>query len=127
MISRSASPAETGQLIAPLAVSLPDIDGVRFAVTGLTTLVGHSGLHVVAVGLTERFYRHQFGFSWWIRDAAGDWHVADAREPDLVGQVHALTLPVAPALISPGEMVELLVSGPRTSVRAEVPVHLMDN
>ena len=46
------------ELFAPLATILPDLDGTRFALAGLSLTAGHSYLHVVASGLpklAERF------------------------------------------------------------------------
>ena len=72
-------------MFAPLADILPEVDGAQFALAGLSTAAGESHLHVVSCGmpqLADRFaHNWQPGFSWWLRDGAGNWHVATAGEP----------------------------------------------
>ena len=72
-------------MFAPLACVLPDVDGARFALTGLNTAAGESHLHVISSGMPQLAGRFQWdwtpGFSWWLKDTAGNWHVAMAGEP----------------------------------------------
>src|SRR5271170_6140644 len=78
-------PAAGPEVFAPLASVLPDVDGARFALAGLSMAAGESHLHVVSSGmprLAEWFaYNWAPGFSWWVRDGAGNWHVAKAGQP----------------------------------------------
>ena len=108
---------------APLGVILPDADGTRFALAGLTFAGGESDLHVVASGGPDP------GFSWWVRDDAGSWHVARETgrsevSPGLAGgsgwEVGWLRL--TPPLRGCPEAIEVVVTGPATRVRAVVPV-----
>jgi hypothetical protein len=119
------------ELAAPLAVSLPAADGTRFAVAGLTTMAGHSTLHVLATGPMAQagpWFYDQFGCSWWIRDGAGGWHVALARDPDFLADDDvALALTVTPPLTAADGTVQLVVTGASTRVRATVPLRLADN
>ena len=79
VIAQRPAPETGPELFAPLATILPDLDGTRFALAGLSLTAGHSYLHVVASGLpklAERFgpgWRP--GFSWWVQDGAGHWHL----------------------------------------------------
>jgi hypothetical protein len=72
-------------VFAPLACVLPDIDGAQFALAGLSTAGGESCLHVVGQGMAPLADRYAWnwtpGFSWWLRDSTGNWHVAAAGEP----------------------------------------------
>jgi hypothetical protein len=124
-----AEPAGQGpDWFAPLAVILPDVDGARFALAGLTHAEGESHLHVVASGGPERAAPGwDPGYSWWVRDDVGTWHVARetvrsqgslARGPGWDVRWLRLT----PPLRSCPEAIEVVVTGPATRVRAVVPV-----
>lgn len=71
-------------MCAPLGRLLPDVDGARLALAGLSTAAGESYLHVITSGLPRLARRYQWdwtpGVSWWLRDSAGNWHVATADE-----------------------------------------------
>jgi hypothetical protein len=64
------------EVFARLATVLPDVDGARFALAGLSAAAGESHLHVVSSGLPEltgRLARNWApGFSWWLRELARD-------------------------------------------------------
>jgi hypothetical protein len=119
-----AAPESRGpDWFAPLGVILPDADGTRFALAGLTFAGGESDLHVVASGGPDP------GFSWWVRDDAGSWHVARETgrsevSPGLAGgsgwEVGWLRL--TPPLRGCPEAIEVVVTGPATRVRAVAPV-----
>ena len=82
-LAAPSGPAGGPEVFVPLADVLPDVDGARFALAGLSTAAGESHLHVVSSGmprLAEWFgYDWTPGFSWWVRDGAGNWHVAMGR------------------------------------------------
>jgi hypothetical protein len=120
-------PAGGPEVFVPLAGILPDIYGARFALAGLSAVAGESHLHVVGSGvpeLTGRFARNWTpGFSWWLRDDAGNWHVATADEPDTFGNgLRAFRLRLTPPLAAVPDTVEVVVTGPATRVRATVPI-----
>lgn len=127
VIKDGVAAEEADDLITPLAAPLSDIDGVRFAVAGLTTMAGRSILHLVASGsMTSAgpwFYGRYFGCSWWVKDTAGNWHVAaTARDPDfLADDDAALVLTLSPPLTSPHEALELVVTGATTRVHVKLP------
>lgn len=115
------------EVFTPLATILPDIEGTRFALAGLSTAAGQSYLHVAASGLaelTERFTRHWSpGFSWWVRDSAGNWHVAVIAEPCARSAGEAdFRLRLVPPLAAPHDAIEVLVTGGSARIRAVVPV-----
>jgi hypothetical protein len=120
-------PAKVPEVFAPLPCILPDLDGARFALAGLSMAAGESHLHVVSSGmpqLADRF-AHDWtpGFSWWLRDGAGNWHVATAGEPStLGGGTQAFRLRLTPPLGAVPDAAEVVVTGPATRVRARVPI-----
>jgi hypothetical protein len=131
-------------LSAPLGRLLPDVDGARLALAGLSTAAGESYLHVISSGLPRLARRYQWdwtpGLSWWLRDSAGNWHVATADEfrvPDigtpaytLEDGMQVLWLRLTPPLalapggrrmegVSPGTA-EVIVTGITARVRAAI-------
>ena len=120
-------PADGPEVFAPLADILPDVDGARFALAGLSTAAGQSHLHVVSSGmpqLADRFaHNWKPGFSWWLRDGAGNWHVATAGEPWASWDgPQAFRLRLTPPLAAVPDAAEVVVTGPATRVRATVPI-----
>jgi hypothetical protein len=120
-------PAGGPEVFAPLAVVLPDLDGARFALAGLSMAAGESHLHVVSSGMPRlaKWFAYNWtpGFSWWVRDDAGNWHVAMAGEPCTSGDgLQAFQLRLTPPLAAIPDAAEVVVTGPATRVRATVPV-----
>jgi hypothetical protein len=117
------------EVFAPLGVILPGIDGTRFALAGLSSAAGQSHLHVVASGLRDAervdlpVRGWDLGFSWWLKDEAGLWHVATTEDPDWrAGGEGALRLRLTPPLTRAPDTVEVVVTGSSARVRAIVPV-----
>jgi hypothetical protein len=129
---------------AAIGVVLPALDGARFAVAGL-----HSGgpgtfMHVVAEGLRPVSRRPQralpgalgalgspweaapavdAGFSWWVRDDAGGWHLGAIEEVNPVGgREGLLRMALLPPLGHCTAALSLEVSGPAQQVTANLPV-----
>jgi hypothetical protein len=132
---------------AAIGVVLPALDGARFAVAGL-----HSGgpgtfLHVVAEGLRPMPRRParglpwapgapralgsaweaapavDAGFSWWVRDDAGGWHLGAIEEVNPVGGSEGLLrMSLLPPLGQCTAALSLEVSGPAQQVTAHLPV-----
>jgi hypothetical protein len=125
-----------GQLaaFAPLACVLPDVDGARFALAGWSTAAGESHLYVISSGMPQLAGRFAWnwtpGYSWWLRDSAGNWHVGSPGEPDTYGDgmsfysfgdgMQAFWLRLTPPLTAPLSAAEIVVTGPATQVRATV-------
>jgi hypothetical protein len=74
--------------------------------------------------LAERFaYDWTPGFSWWLRDGTGNWHVGTAAERCMLGDgMQAFGLRLAPPLAAVPDAAEVVVTGPATRVRAMVPI-----
>jgi hypothetical protein len=127
VIAQRPAPETGPELFAPLATILPDLDGTRFALAGLSLTAGESYLHVVASGLpnlAERFgpgWRP--GFSWWVRDGTGNWHlgVMAGRSDPSAGEAEFLLRLVPPLAVTPEE-IEVLVGASSAAVRAVMPV-----
>jgi hypothetical protein len=120
--------------VAPAALVLPELDGVRFILAGLRSDSDHTLLSVVALGLPPDGDRPPFGlpwiewFPWWLRDSAGQWHLAgvesyDTEENGLV----TLGLGVIPPLARPVTRLEVIISGRAARVRATVRVNWVDD
>ena len=121
------APADGPDTCAPLTCVLPDVDGARFALAGLSSVAGESHLHVISNGmrqLMDRFDRNWTpGFSWWLRDGAGNWHVATAGEPRwFLDGTQAFRLRLTPPLAAVPDAAEIVVTGPATRVRATIPI-----
>ena len=118
-------PADGPEVFAPLAQVLPDVDRAQFALAGLSTAAGESHLHVVSIGmpqLADRFAHNWTpGFSWWLKDGAGNWHVATPSGPcPSWDGVQAFRLRLIPPLAAVPDTAEVVVTGPATRVRAKV-------
>jgi hypothetical protein len=121
---------------AAIGVVLPTLDGARFAVAGLHSGVPGSFLHVVAEGLrplprrvlldpgrsSEGALFIDTGFSWWVRDDTGGWHLCALEEVNPVGMEGLLRMALLPPLGHPTTALTLEVSGPTQQVTATLPV-----
>jgi hypothetical protein len=114
---------------ASTGLVLPDVDGAQVAVTGLHTRGNQTFLHVVvgreqpvrlAVGAGP--LTHQ-GFCCWLRDDAGQWHVAVPGSwgsdgfREVTGSLHVL-----PPLGRDTTRVTLLASTLTGQVRTDMPL-----
>jgi hypothetical protein len=130
------APASAGEVYTPLACVLPDVDGARFALAGLSTIAGKTQLHVISSGMPRLAGWFQWdwapGFSWWLRDSAGNWHVGTPGEPDEYGDgmslytfgdgMQAFWLRLTPPLTAAPGPAEIVVTGPSARVCARVPL-----
>jgi hypothetical protein len=120
-------PADGPEVFAPLAAVLPEVDGAQFALAGLSTAPGESHLHVVCSDMpqvTGRFEHHWTpGFSWWLRDGAGNWYLATMDEQTTAGDgTKIFRLRLTPPLAAVPDAADVVVTGPATRVRARVPM-----
>jgi hypothetical protein len=120
-------PADGPEVFAPLAAVLPEVDGAQFALAGLSTAAGESHLHVVCSDMpqvTGRFEHHWTpGFSWWLRDGAGNWYLATMDEQTTAGDgTKIFRLRLTPPLAAVPDAADVVVTGPATRVRARVPM-----
>lgn len=126
---------------AAVGAVLPDIDGARFAVTGLHSALPGTFLHVVAEGLRALPPRPpgltwsptrsgnpaqatDTGFSWWVRDDAGGWHLAAFDELNPAGgRQGVLRMALLPPLTHHTTALALRVTGPTKQLAVNLPVH----
>ena len=127
---RSSADPPGPEWFAPAGPAAADTDGTRFAFAGLTWAAGKSILHVVAAGPPPRPAPHWYaGWSWWVRDGAGGWHLAAETDPDPhtgglasgPGTI-AFRLRLTPPLPARPDAIEVEVTGWRGSARTVVPV-----
>lgn len=131
LLAAPAGRPVTRTAAAPLAAVLPEVDGARFALAGLITGPAGSLLHVVAMGLAAPsgdvpvLDGLDQRFAWRLRTGGpgGRWHAAAARgyELGLHDEVR-LRLGVDPVLSPDDGDLEVAVTGPKTRMRARVPV-----
>jgi hypothetical protein len=120
-------PADGPEVFAPLAAVLPEVDGTQVALAGLSTAAGESHLHVACSDMpqvTGRFEHNRTpGFSWWLRDGAGNWHLATTDEQLTAGDgTQIFRLRLTPPLAAILDAAEVMVTGPATQVRATIPI-----
>ena len=120
----AAVPADGPEVFAPLADVLPSVDGARFALAGLSTAGGETHLHVVCSGMPQPAdWFGRLGFSWWLRDSEGNWHVGTVGEPSgSEDGTREFLVRLTPPLAAVPDVVEVVVTGRATRLRATVPV-----
>ena len=92
-------PSGTGSIGAVL----PEVDGARFVVAGARTGAQGAVLYVIARGLRTMTPSVQdTGFSWWVRDESGGWHLGVIQNWHLASDATALRLTLLPPL-RPGD------------------------
>jgi hypothetical protein len=110
------------QGVSSAAAVLPELDGARFVLAGLSSWERHATLLVFAWGWSHRprEFRPRQPFSWWARDDADRWHVARIGGHDAAaGTFHLeLTPPLHPAARS----LDVILTGREGRVTATLPL-----
>jgi hypothetical protein len=110
------------QGVSSAAAVLPELDGARFVLAGLSSWERHATLLVFAWGWSHRprEFRPRQPFSWWARDDADRWHVARIGGHDAAaGTFHLeLTPPLHPAARS----LDVILTGREGQVTATLPL-----
>ena len=119
-----AAPGRDG--CAGVAVALPELDGNRLSILGLTNSADGTILHMHAIGATCHAYygpaEQDFSPAIWIRDSGGRWHatrVSKYNEGDIT-----MRLEVVPLLSRATAWIEVLAAGQSAEVRATLPLRL---
>jgi hypothetical protein len=113
---------------AAIGVPLPDTGGARFAVAGLHSGPAGTHLHVVARGLRALPQRVQpgfegdAGFSWWLRDDAGGWHLGAIDEASSAATETLLRMALLPPLAHRTAALTAEITGPSARVTATLPL-----
>ena len=120
-----AAPARDG--CAAAAVMLPELDGIRLAILGLTNYQDRTVLHMHASGpRSEVIYGPDELYAWatlWIRDGSGRWHATRTVARSGMNDEVALRVEVLPPLSRATDRIELVAAGPSAEIRATVPLH----
>jgi hypothetical protein len=108
--------------VAPVAVVLPEIDGARFVLAGLSSWERQASLQMFAWGWQRqpRGFPYQQPFSWWARDNAGRWHVGRPNLHNVVAGTFQLEL--TPPLDPAATGLDIMVTGRSSRVTATVPL-----
>jgi hypothetical protein len=120
------APAREGH--APLAVALPEFDGMRLALLGLHNTDGQTILHLLVSGLPEDDgtgppLLENLPVSVWVRDSGGRWHVGGVDGAHFSDGEHWLRMKLRPALARSTPWIEVLVAGRSAEVCATLPLH----
>ena len=125
---RKPEPTQMREGYAPLAASLPELDGIRVTLLGLHHTADGSALHVLVQGRIPEprpgplDIDLNFPLSFWLRDSAGRWHAARPDRCHQAGRERAIRLRLVPPLTRPAEWVEVLAGGRSAEVRATLPL-----
>ena len=125
---RKPEPTQMREGYAPLAASLPELDGIRVTLLGLQHTQGGSALHVLVQGRIPEprpgplDIDLNFPLSLWLRDSGGRWHAARPDRCHQAGRERAIRLRLVPPLTRPAEWVEVLAGGRSAEVRATLPL-----
>jgi len=119
------APARDGY--APLAVALPEFDGMRLALLGLHNTDGQTLLHLVVSGLPEDDgtgppIMETLPVSVWVRDSGGRWHVAGVDMAQFSDGEHWLRMKLRPGLARSTPWIEVLVAGRSAEICAVLPL-----
>ena len=104
------------------AAVLPEIDGARFVLAGLSSWERHATLLVFAWGWSPqpREFRPQQPFSWWARDDADRWHVGRVAMHDAAPGTFQLEL--TPPLHPAARSLDIILTGRDGRVTATLPL-----
>ena len=110
------------QGVVPAAAVMPEIDGARFVLAGLSSWERQATVLVFAWGwaLAPREFRPRQPFSWWARDDAGRWHVGRVR-PDGVGG-GTFQLELTPPLHPAARSLDIILTSRSDRVTVTVPL-----
>jgi len=124
---RRRLPPVTGT--AAIGAALPELDGARFAIAGVHSGGAGTFLHVLVQGLTGMALRRpsgppvDVGFSLWLRDDAGGWHLTTVEDVSPVGGPEGLLrLAVLPPLGHATATLKVQLTGSAQQITATLPV-----
>ena len=110
------------QGVSSAAAVLPEIDGARFVLAGLSSWERHATLLVFAWGWSHqpREFQPRQPFSWWARDDADRWHVARIGVHDAATGPFQLEL--TPPLHPAARSLDIILTGRDGRVTATLPL-----
>ena len=119
-------PGEGRPGVVPVGAVLPEIDGARFVLAGLSSWERQVSLPVVAWGWSPwpRVFRSGQPFSWWARDDTGRWHVGRPSPYQLIARTFHVEF--TPPLHPDATSLDIMLSGSAARVTVSVPLHWPD-
>ena len=126
LAQRRDGPEEGRAGVAPLAVALPEIDGARFVLAGLSSWERQVSVPVVAWGWQPRprVFRPGQPFSWWARDDTGRWHVGRTGPYHLGARTFQVEF--TPPLHPDATSLDIRLTGSTSRVTVSVPLRWRD-
>jgi hypothetical protein len=126
LAQRRGGPGEGRTGVVPVAAVLPEVDGARFVLAGLSSWERQVSMPVAAWGWSPwpRAFRPGQPFSWWARDDTGRWHVGRTSPYQLRARTFQVefTPPLHPSVRS----LDIVLTGSARRVRVSVPLHWPD-
>jgi hypothetical protein len=115
---------------AAIGAVLPVVDGARMAIAGLRSGGSGTFLHLLVSGLGPLPARRQpgppwdAGFSWWVRDDTGGWHLGAIEDVTPAGGPEGLLrIALLPPLRHATTTLTVQIAGNTQQVTAELPVY----
>jgi len=108
---------------APVAAVLPEVDGARFALSGLRSAADSATVHALAWGWAPD--RRALGgerFSWWARDDGGRWQLAAPGGSSYGGGQVDVDLRFVPPLHPSARSLDFFLVGPASQATVSVPL-----
>jgi hypothetical protein len=106
---------------------LPEIDGARFALAGLSSHADAAELRVVSWGsqITPRFVRYTAAnpWSWQARDDRGRWHLVTESSGSFNDHHADMQLTLLPPLHPDATSLDVTLTGPSAQVTVTVPLN----
>jgi len=114
---------------AAIGAGLPELDGARLVIAGLHSGGSGTFLHLVVAGLGPLPARRpdgppwDAGFSWWVRDDLGGWHLGVFEDVSPAGGPEGLLrIALLPPLSHPTSSLTVEIAGATQQVTADLPV-----
>jgi hypothetical protein len=126
LAQRRDGPGEGRTGVLPLAAVLPEIDGARFVLAGLSSWERQVSMQVAAWGWQPRprVFRPAQPFSWWARDDTGRWHVGRTSPFHLVARTFQVEF--TPPLHPDARSLDIILTGSASRVTVSVPLRWPD-
>lgn len=108
--------------VIPLAAVLPELDGARFVLAGLSSWERQLSIPFAAWGWSPRprVFRPGQPFSWWARDDAGHWHVG--RTAPFHSMARTYQVEFTPPLHPDARSLDIILTGSAARVTVSVPL-----
>jgi hypothetical protein len=108
--------------VIPLAVVLPELDGARFVLAGLSSWERQLSIPFAAWGWSPRprVFRPGQPFSWWARDDAGHWHVGRTAPFHVLARTYQVEF--TPGLHPDARSLDIMLTGSAARVTVSVPL-----